>query len=351
MKPLDELIRPHLRHLVPYSSARDDYDGTEGVFLDANENAYGSVIDAPLHRYPDPYQRAVKDRVARVKGVRPEQIFLGNGSDEPIDLLMRAFGRPGQDQVILLPPTYGMYGVSAGLNELGIKSVPLLPGFQIDVTATLAAFGDTTKLLFVCSPNNPSGNVMDREAVERLLDFPGLIVIDEAYADFSPEHSWLPELDRYPNIVVLQTFSKAWGLAALRLGMAFASPEIIRVLNRIKPPYNVNLLTQQHALAALDQTERKNERVAKLTEQRTHLQKELSALAFVQHVFPSDANFLLTRFDDAATVFRYLIDQQVIVRDRSRLPLCEGCLRVTVGTEAENAVLIDALRRFDSATP
>ncbi len=343
--PFGALLRPHIRALVPYASARDDYAGTEGVFLDANENAYGSVTATPYHRYPDPYQRAVKARLAQWRGVSPEQIFLGNGSDEAIDLLIRAFCRPGHDNVLTLPPTYGMYAVSARLHEAEVREIPLTSDFQPVVSEVLAQADAASKLLFLCSPNNPSGNLLDEHAVATLLtDFPGVVVLDEAYIDFCPERSWLSRLDQYPRLVILQTFSKAWGMAALRLGVAYAHPDLIRVLNRIKPPYNLNEVTQQAALTALAQPEAQKALVHLLKIQRTTLTRDLQTLPLVREVFPSEANFLLVRMHRAAEVFAALLDQKIIVRDRSRVSRCENCLRITVGTAEENQVLLAALQ-------
>jgi histidinol-phosphate aminotransferase len=350
MFELRSLLRPHLLTLTPYSSARDEYTGTEGVFLDANENPLGSVTDAstpPVNRYPDPYQSAIKHKLAPIKGVRPGQIFLGNGSDEAIDLLVRAFCVPGQDNVVILPPTYGMYEVAANVNDVAVRKVPLTPDYQLDAEAVLAAADARTKLIWLCSPNNPTGNVLDRAALRRVVEqAPGLVVVDEAYIDFAPDTTLLPELDRYPNLVVIQTFSKAWGLAGLRVGMAFGSEELIGVLNKIKPPYNLNLLTQQYVLKALDHVTKKDEYVAELTRNREVLAGELRELPMVEAVFPSDSNQLLVRFDDAAAVFAYLLSNKIIVRDRSKVTLCERSLRISVGTQSENAELLAALRAF-----
>ncbi|GAA4397630.1 histidinol-phosphate transaminase [Nibrella viscosa] len=352
MFTLETILRPHILSLTPYSSARDEYTGKEGIFLDANENALGSTTSTNYNRYPDPYQWAIKERLAPLKGVRPEQIFLGNGSDEPIDLLIRATCTPEKDSVLIMPPTYGMYEVSANINNVPLIKVPLTPDFQIDLPEVLAAIQPDTKLLFVCSPNNPTGNLIDRQSMLTLLEkFTGLVVVDEAYIDFADAGSMTALLDRYSNLVVLQTFSKAWGLAALRLGMCFASAALIRVLNKIKPPYNISAPTQELALEALSHVTQKEEMVAKLLAERAILTEHLRSLPLVQQVYPSDANFLLVRFDrpggpDAKTVFDYLISRQVIVRDRSKVKLCEGCLRITVGTPHENSQLLDVLHQM-----
>ena len=348
---LNALLRPHILNLTPYSSARDEYTGKEGVFLDANENPLGSTTaTGDYNRYPDPYQSAIKERLAPIKGVRPTQIFLGNGSDEPIDLLVRATCQPGPsgDSMLIVPPTYGMYEVSANINDVHLIKVPLTADFQLNTDAVLAAILPTTKLIFICSPNNPSGNLIDREAIRRVIETAdhSLIIVDEAYIDFAGQPSWLTELNRYPNLVVLQTFSKAWGLAALRLGMCFASEELIRVMNKIKPPYNISAPTQTLALEALTHEANKNAMVAQILTKRATLAKQLAELPLVQHIYPSDANFLLVKFENPKAVFDYLIGKQVIVRDRSRVILCDGCLRITVGTAHENQQLLTVLHSF-----
>jgi len=351
MIALNQLLRPHILSLTPYSSARDEYTGSVGIFLDANENPFGSASGSGNYsRYPDPHQGAIKQRLAGIKGVRPGQIFLGNGSDEPIDLLVRATCRPGQDSVLIMPPTYGMYEVSAGINDVNVIKVPLTPDFQVDTDRVLAAITDNTKLIWLCSPNNPSGNRLQDQAIHTILEAAdqSLVIVDEAYIDFSDAPSWTTQLDSYPNLVVLQTFSKAWGLAALRLGMCFASEELIHVLNKIKPPYNISAPTQTLALEALDHETDKNEFVQRILAERTWLTNALQTLPSVRFIHPSDANFLLVQFDDAPGTFTHLIDQQVIVRDRSKVVLCEGCLRITVGTRAENEQLMHVLRHTDA---
>ncbi|SOD81602.1 histidinol-phosphate transaminase [Spirosoma fluviale] len=353
MFSLNNLLRPHILTLMPYSSARDEYTGKEGVFLDANENPLGSTTTGNYNRYPDPHQWAIKQRLAPIKGVRPEQIFLGNGSDEPIDLLVRATCTPGTDSILIMPPTYGMYEVSASINDVKITKVPLTPDFLVDTDAVLAAITDTTKLIWLCSPNNPSGNLLQAEAIRTILDAAkqSLVIVDEAYIDFADTPSWTRELDNYPNLVVLQTFSKAWGLAALRLGMCFASEELIRVMNKIKPPYNISAPTQALALEALGNESEKNAMVAQILTERQLLADELRALPTVQVVHPSDANFLLVQFVDAKGTFEYLIGQQVIVRDRSNVKLCDGCLRISVGTSTENERLLAVLRQMPDVLP
>jgi len=343
---LASLLRPHLLTLKPYTSARDEYSGSEGVFLDANENPYGSITQADYNRYPDPYQSALKVEIAKIKGCAPAQIFLGNGSDEAIDLLFRAFCNPGKDNVILLPPTYGMYGVSASINDIAIRNVALTPDFQLQPEKILAAADAQSKILFICSPNNPSGNAVKREDIHYLLEnFPGIVVVDEAYIDFSSEPSLIHELEQFPNLLVMQTFSKAWGLASLRLGMAFASPELIAILNQIKPPYNISGLTQDTVLAGLKNKVRVNEFIEKILEERSYLRQELEKLPYILHLHPSDANFLLVQVPDANRFYEGLIKEKVIVRNRSTVLHCEGCLRITVGTRAETLALLKALKK------
>lgn len=345
---LDKLLRPHISKIKPYSSARDEYSGKVGVFLDANENPYGSLTGENFNRYPDPYQLDIKEKLAKLKGVKPEQIFLGNGSDEAIDLLMRAFCIPGEDNIILLPPTYGMYEVSASINDIAIKRVNLSDDFQLRVEAILEMMDEKSKVLFICSPNNPSGNKMDRGAIKEIIStFHGLVVVDEAYIDFSDEPSFITELENYPNLLVMQTFSKAWGLANLRIGMAFASPEIIRILNLIKPPYNISGLTQQKVLDSLEKAGEIENLVKNVLIERTFLEEALDKLPFVLHIFPSQANFLLVRMHDARKVYEYLIHDMIIVRDRSKVALCEECLRISVGTREENEQLIQALENYE----
>ncbi|HOT98489.1 MAG TPA: histidinol-phosphate transaminase [bacterium] len=350
---LDEvksLVRPNILSLEPYACARDEFKGEADLFLDANENSLGSVVAPSFNRYPDPLAAAVKEKVARIKGVRPEQIFLGNGSDEAIDLLFRLFCRPGEDAAVVQPPTYGMYAVSAAINDVRVLKVPLSRDFQPDPSALLAAAGAVVKLLFFCSPNNPSANLMAAERVQAVLDgFPGMVVIDEAYIDFCPEASWLGALARHPNLVILQTFSKAWGMAGLRLGMLFAHPFIIGLLNHTKPPYNVDAYTQRYALEALEHEGRKNEMAALLKTEREMLAAALAQLPDVIRVFPSDANFLLVRFRAARKTFAALMRHGIIVRDRSSQLHCEECLRITVGAPEENRVLVETLRSLGAA--
>ncbi|WP_186756427.1 histidinol-phosphate transaminase [Echinicola salinicaeni] len=343
---LNKILRPHIAQLKPYSSARDEYSGKEGVFLDANENPFGSITSDDFNRYPDPYQFALKTKISAIKNVPVEQIFLGNGSDEAIDLLMRAFCRPGLDNIIILPPTYGMYEVSAEVNDIAIKKVNLTADFQLRPAAILDAVDENTKIIFICSPNNPSGNKVDREDILKVIkDFDGLVVVDEAYIDFSDEPSFTTELKSHPNLLVMQTFSKAWGLASLRLGMAFASLEIIKIINKIKPPYNISGLTQETVLAAIDDTDRMKRMVAEIMEERDFLQQAFEKMDLIKKIYPSHANFLLVEVPAAKKTYDYLIDNQIIVRDRSKVVLCHECLRISVGTRAENERLLEALQQ------
>jgi histidinol-phosphate aminotransferase len=347
MFDLQKLLRPHLQELSPYSSARDEFSGTASVFLDANENSFGSATAEDFNRYPDPHQRRVKRMLARLKEVPADQIFLGNGSDEPIDLLIRAFCKPGEDHIIILPPTYGMYSVSANINAVEVKEVLLRPDFSLDASAVLQQANANSKIVFICSPNNPTANLMEKGAVEQILkDFPGLVVVDEAYIDFCREESWTCKLDEYPNLVVLQTFSKAWGLAALRLGMAFASKEMVDILDKIKPPYNINQLTQEYALRAITNRDKMKRQVSLTLYEREQLAKKLAGLSIVEKVYPTDANFILIKVQEARTMYNFLLEKGIVVRDRSRVKLCEDCLRITIGTPDENEQLLEAMAAF-----
>lgn len=347
---LNALVRPNIRNLVPYSSARDEFKGEASIFLDANENSLGSPLTKWYNRYPDPLQWEVKKKISAIKGVPPEQIFLGNGSDEAIDLLFRAFCEPGMDNVIICPPTYGMYEVSANINNIGLKKIALTPDFQIDLNAIEGAIDINTRIIWLCSPNNPTGNSLNREDIEIILNnFDGLVVIDEAYINFSRQRSFIPELNEYPNLVILQTMSKAWGLAALRIGMAFASKEIIEVINRIKPPYNISQAAQDLVLDALDHVEEVNDMIRILVEERKKLEESLSTLPQVVRVYPSDANFLLVKTVDAKGIYKYLVEKGVVVRDRSNVLLCEESLRITVGTPGENEALLKMISQYEKA--
>ena len=342
MKDLKELARPNVWALKPYSSARDEYSGVEAsVFLDANENPY----HAPYNRYPDPLQKELKGLIAPLKQVREEQIFLGNGSDEAIDLIFRAFCRPSVDNVVAIDPTYGMYQVCAEVNDVEYRKVLLDENYQFSADKLLAASDERTKAIFLCSPNNPTGNNLCRAEIETLLQsFEGLVIVDEAYIDFSGARSFLLDLDNYPNLIVLQTFSKAWGCAAIRLGMAFASKEIIGLFNKIKYPYNVNLLTQNEAIVLLKEPSTIAGWVDALLKERSRLMDAFLSLPCCVHIYPTDANFFLAKVTDAKRIYDYLVSKGIIVRNRTKVALCGNCLRITIGTPEENDVLLDALK-------
>lgn len=344
---INNLVRENIKRLTPYSSARDEFKGEARIFLDANENSLGSPLTKWYNRYPDPLQWELKKKISTVKGVDPEHMLLGNGSDECIDLLIRAFCEPKRDNIIICPPTYGMYEVCAHINDVAVKEVPLTQNFQVDLEALEGAIDAYTKMIFFCSPNNPTGNSLLREDIEMVLNnFDGLVIIDEAYINFSRQRTFSYDLPDYPNLVVLQTFSKAWGLAALRMGMTIASKEIIGILNKVKPPYNINKATQDLVMKALDNIEDVNGMIVEIVRQRDELTYVLVQMPFVNGVFPSDANFLLVKVDDAVALYNYLKDQGIIVRNRNNVMLCEGCLRITVGTEKENRELVDVMGRF-----
>lgn len=344
MFQLDNLIRDNVKKLTPYSSARDEFKGAASVFLDANENSLGSPLLKWYHRYPDPLQWQVKEKLGAIKQIAPEQIFLGNGSDECIDLLYRAFCNPGKDNVIICPPTYGMYEVSANINDVVIRKAPLLDDFQLNLAHLEQLIDANTKIIWLCSPNNPTGNSLHLPDMEMVLNnFDGLVVIDEAYINFARQASAVQLLKDYPNLVVMQTLSKAWGLAGLRLGMMFASTEIINVVNKIKPPYNIGQHTQELVLQALDEVGQVNDMIRALVDMRDALVQVFQEMPIVKKVYPSDANFLLVQIMEARKVYEYLLTQGIVVRDRSKVMLCEDCLRITIGTEAENTALVDAL--------
>lgn len=344
---LNSLLRPHIASLQPYTSARDEYTGKEGVFLDANENPYGSVTDQKFNRYPDPYQIDLKVEIAKIKSVKSSQIFLGNGSDEAIDLMFRAFCNPGKDNVILLPPTYGMYEVGAAINDVETRIVPLTEDFQLQPDKILEAVDQHTKIIFVCSPNNPSGNKLKRDDIFKLIkEFHGMVVVDEAYIDFSDEPSFTAHIDEFPNLLVIHTFSKAWGLASLRLGMAFGQKSLIKILNRIKPPYNISGLTQETVLTAIQKVDKVNGMIAHILQERSYLKAELEKLDFVEKIYPSDANFLLIKIPHANHVYDDLIEQKIIVRNRSKVILCNDCLRISVGTRVENELFLQVFKKI-----
>lgn len=352
MFDLEKLVRPNVKVLTPYSSARDEFKGEASVFLDANENSLGSPLVKWYNRYPDPLQWKVKEKLAAIKQVKPEQIFLGNGSDECIDLLYRAFCNPGKDNIIICPPTYGMYEVSANINDVEIRRAPLLDDFQLNLAHIEQLVDENTKIIWLCSPNNPSGNSLNLHDMEMVLNnFEGLVVVDEAYINFARQASALQWLDEYPNLVVMQTLSKAWGLAGLRLGMMFASEEIIHVINKIKPPYNIGQHTQDLVEKALDEVGQVNDMIRNLVDMREALAEVLEQMAVVKKVYPSDANFLLVQVDHARGIYDYLLEKGIVVRDRSKVILCDDCLRITVGTEAENTRLVDALADYMEAQP
>ena len=344
---LGNLVRDNIKNLKPYSSARHEFTGKASVFLDANENPYNSPQGVSYNRYPDPLQWQLKFQVARIKGVPAENICIGNGSDEIIDLAYRIFCNPGKDNVIICPPTYGMYAVNANINDVEIRKVNLTSTFQLNVDGIMQATDNHTKLLFICSPNNPTGNNMNRADVEFLLNnFPGIVIIDEAYINYSKQKTFIQELTAYPNLVVMQTLSKAWGLAALRLGLCYASLDIIDLFNKVKPPYNINEASQQMALQALQHTEQVNEWIKEMVLQKELLINAFNSFSFVKTVYSSDANFILIKVDDAALLYQYLASNEIVVRNRSKESGCENCLRISIGTPEENKNLLSALKQY-----
>ena len=344
---IKKIVRPNIEILKAYSSAKDEYTGEANVLLDANENSLGSPLTKWYNRYPDPYQKKVKEKLAFIKQIKSEQIFLGNGSDECIDNLFRTFCEPGKDNIIICPPTYPMYEVGANINNIEIKNAPLLPNFQLNVAHIEQLVNEQTKIIWICSPNNPTGNSLDRIDIETILNhFNGLVVVDEAYINFSKQKSFAQSLIDYPNLVVLQTLSKAWGLAGLRLGMAFASEEIIGYMNKVKAPYNINMVTQELALVALEEVGQVNDMIAHLVDMRIALAAVIESMPFVEKVYPSDTNFLLVKIPKAAELYRYLLTQGIVVRDRSSLENCNDSLRITIGTEQENTLLVDAMAKW-----
>ena len=340
---INKLLRKNIRTLQPYSSARDEFPGEAMVFLDANENPF----NRPYNRYPDPLQKELKEKVASLKNISVNQIFLGNGSDEAIDLLMRAFCEPGKDNIITVDPTYGMYKVAAAINNIDTRKVPLNKNFELNIKQLINSISEKTKLAFLCSPNNPTGNTFEKKALlEFITSFPGLVVLDEAYIDFAPGKSLLPRINEFTNLVILQTFSKAWGMAGIRLGMAFGAPEIISVLNKIKYPYNINILTQKKALKLIRNRDKIKKWIRIIIKERKKMAMLLKDLPFVRKVFPSDANFLLVKMNDARKIYDYLAERGIIVRDRSKIILCEESLRITIGSASENNRLIKALNEL-----
>jgi histidinol-phosphate aminotransferase len=344
MKTLQELVRDNIWQLAPYSSARSEFSGHEAhVFLDANENPYNK----PFNRYPDPLQTELKAELSKVKQVPTENIFLGNGSDEAIDLIYRIFCRPQRDNVVAIEPTYGMYKVCADIYDVEYRPVLLDNNYQLDADKLLAACDDKTKAIWICSPNNPTGNNLQQEEIEKTLDrFEGIVVVDEAYSDFSSAELFRNKIAQYPNIIVLNTMSKAWGCAAIRLGMAFASKEIVELMNKVKYPYNINLLTQQQAIESLRHREDVEKWATLLLQERKHLMNAFRDLPICEQVYPSDANFFLAKMTNAQQIYNYLIEKGIVVRNRTRIQLCHNCLRITIGTKGENTELLSALRQY-----
>ena len=348
---IDGLVRSNIREMTAYSSARLEFAGSSEIYLDANENSFGSPVGPDYSRYPDPLQTELRTCLARTYGVSPTNVFVGNGSDESIDLLVRIFCRPTIDSIIVCPPTYGMYEVAAAISDVKVVQVPLLEDFSIDPRALVDVFTEQSKLLFLCSPNNPTGNLLDRESMIHMVrEFPGIVVVDEAYFEFSDGETLISEVRTFTNLVVIRTFSKAWGLASLRVGYAIASESIIDYMLRVKPPYNVNGISQELALRALDARSRTEADVAAIVSQREMLADRIEKFPFVEKVYPSAANFLLIKTIDADSLYRFLLARRIVVRDRSRLPGCEGCLRITVGTPAENEKVMEAMTIYETSS-
>lgn len=349
---VNKLVRPNILSLVPYSSARDEFSGDAKVFLDANENSLGSPLKKWYNRYPDPHQLAIKEKLSFIKGIGAEHIFLGNGSDECIDILFRCFCEPAKDNVIICPPTYGMYEVSANINNIALKKVPLLDDFQLDLIDLEDQIDANTKIIWICSPNNPTGNSINRIDIETVLNnFNGIVVIDEAYINFAQQKSFVQELADYPNLVVMHTFSKAWGMAGLRLGMSFASQAIIEIMNKVKPPYNINQATQELVLNALDEVGQVNDMIKLLVDMRIALAAVFQSMPSVEKVYPSDANFILVKIKEAKKIYEFLLTKGIVLRDRSNVQLCSDCLRITIGTEQENTLLVEAMQDWYQLNP
>ncbi|MGQ9863921.1 MAG: histidinol-phosphate transaminase [Bacteroidia bacterium] len=341
-------VRPHIHQLIPYTSARSEYKEKKGILLDANENALGAPVEIPsVNRYPDPLQESLKNKLAELKKVSPAQLFLGNGSDEAIDLLLRIFCTPGMHEVVILPPTYGMYEVLARIHDVAVKKIPLDDTYQPRVESIFSQVTSHTRMIFFCSPNNPTGNLIHPYLIEQVLQrFSGIVVVDEAYIDYARAPSWIHQISTYAHLIVLQTLSKAWGLAGARLGMAFARPEIITLLNKVKMPYNISLLTQKVVLQALEHPEFLYHTVQKTLVEKEKLAENLIKLPIVRKVYPSDANFLLVKMDQAHAMYHKLLEKKIVVRNRSQVEKCEDCLRITVGTPAENAALLEAIQEI-----
>lgn len=346
------LIRPNIINLKPYSSARHEFSGNANVFLDANENPYGSPLTQSFNRYPDPLQLDIKKKLSEIKNVPIDRIFVGHGSDETIDIIIRMFCVPNQDEIIILPPTYGMYEVAANIHDIKVQKVVLTDDFQPDLSAIKKNISPHTKIIFFCSPNNPTGNLIEPFAIQDILEnFHGIVVIDEAYIDYAPSSSsWLNNLSRYPNLIILQTLSKAWGLAGLRLGMAFAHPSIIEIMNKVKMPYNINSLTQQKVLEALNNIQFLNDSIEKNNQEKEKLYQALKKFSFISKIYPTDANFILVQFDNPNEIYLHLLNYKIVVRNRSQVEKCEGCLRITIGTSEENQLLLNALSSFKSSS-
>ena len=339
---IKNLVRKNILSLKPYSSARDEFEGENGIFLDANENPFGE-----LNRYPDPYQLKIKQKLSELNQISTENIFLGNGSDEVIDLLMRIFAEPKKDKILVFNPTYGMYEVSANINDVEVISYPLNQDFQIEFSEELEQIlkDENLKLVFVCSPNNPSGNLIARKSVLEILNqFNGIVVVDEAYEDFSKEDSWISEIDDFPQLVVMQTFSKAWGMAGLRVGMAFAQQEILELMNKVKPPYNISILNQKEVFISLQNQEKFRKNLDDILEQRNFIEKQLQSFSFVKNIYPSDANFLLVEVENADQLYNYLVDEKIIIRNRNKV--VENCVRITIGNAQENQKLLQSLKNY-----
>lgn len=348
---LENLVRQNIKNLKPYSSARKEFSGAAEIFLDANENSFGSPLREDYSRYPDPLQLKIKEKIAAAQSVKLSEIFIGNGSDEAIDLLFRIFCEPRQDNVLICPPTYGMYQVSAEINDIHIKRANLTKDFQMDLRAIENAIDKNTKLIFICSPNNPTGNAIAREKILQLVKtFGGIVAVDEAYIHFSNEKSLIGEINNFPNLVVLQTFSKAWGLAGLRVGLAFANEEIIELFNKVKPPYNISEIAQKAILQALENEAKVEVTIKKIIVEREKLIKNLRRLSFVRKIYSSDANFVLVKTADAEAIYKFLLNEKIVVRNRSNVELCANCLRITIGTPEENKSLLSALENYEKSS-
>lgn len=347
---LENLVRENIKRLTPYSSARKEYSGAAQIFLDANENSFGSPLGRNYNRYPDPLQTEIKNKVAVLQNVRWKQVFIGNGSDEAIDLLFRIFCEPRKDNVLICPPTYGMYEVSAEINDVAIKRVNLTDDFQLDYEKIATTIDLNTQLIFICSPNNPTGNAFAAAGILDLAkSFGGIVVVDEAYIHFSGEKSLISEIDNYPNLVVLQTFSKAWGLAGLRVGLAFANAEIITLFNKVKPPYNISQIAQEAILEALGNQEEVEKTIAEIINEREKLIDNLRKINYVEKIYPTDANFVLVKVPGADEIYQRLLNEKIVVRNRNNVELCAGCLRITIGIPAENEKLLEALKKYEKS--